>query len=265
MSSRVQVLIPTMFQRDRSLVEKMNIRTPAVIANQGDYEGLDEYLLPSGEVVTFVSSATRGVGRNRNIALEHASEEICLIGDDDVVYFDDYEEKVLDAFDKIPDADLVFFNLDSPEGQLFQIEQDSRVRWWNFLRYGTARVAVRRSRIQEAGISFNEQFGGGTEHSHGEDTLFFADCLKHGLRIYAVSTTVGELTENRGSTWDNGNIDKYLSDQGALYRAMSPSLWRFWVLQDAVRRSRLTYQTSWREAFSRMAKGAKSYAPRACD
>ena len=46
--SELQVLVATMHQRDFSLVEKMNIRCDAVIANQADrssFDALDKVLV----------------------------------------------------------------------------------------------------------------------------------------------------------------------------------------------------------------------------
>ena len=42
-----------------------------------------------------ITTETRGVGINRNLALTYAKGEICLFADDDVTYNDDVEERVL--------------------------------------------------------------------------------------------------------------------------------------------------------------------------
>ena len=89
--------------------------------------------------------------------------------------------------------------------------------------------------IRRNAIYFNQCFGGGTEHSHGEDNLFLTECLKKKLKIYAVPEFVAELKDDRESTWNSGFNKKYLTDQGALYRAISRKWWKLLCLQDAVR------------------------------
>ena len=70
--------------------------------------------------------------------------------------------------------------------------------------------------------------------------------------MYAVPYYIAELTESRPSTWNTGYDEKYLADQGSLYRAISRHYWKLLCLQDALRRSRRDYKMSWAEAFKKM-------------
>lgn len=250
-SVRFELLVVTMRQSNFSLVETMRITSDAVIANQTDYESEEVVTGDAGNRLRMLNTTTRGVGTNRNIALAAAQAEIVLFADDDVVYDGDYMQVVLDAFDTHPQADLIFFNLRNEE-DLYRIPHATRVRFWSFLRYGTAQAAVRLNSVRAKGIVFDERFGGGTEHSHGEDTLFFASCLRAGLKLVAVPSELGILTNDRPSTWSAGYDLKYVRDQGALYRAMSPRWWRFWALQDVIRRSRKHYKMSALKAYQLM-------------
>ena len=110
--------------------------------------------------------------------------------------------------------------------------------------------------IRNSGIYFNQCFGGGTEHYHGEDNIFLTDCLKNKLKIYAVPVAIATLTEERKSTWNAGYDEKYLVDQGYLYRAISRKWWRILCLQDAIRRHKRDYNMSWIEAYRKMKKKA---------
>ena len=60
-------------------------------------------------------------------------------------------------------------------------------------------------------------FGGGTEFSCGEDTIFLQDCVKKGLRIYTTPVTLGTIYCG-DSTWFKGYNDKFFVDKGVLYR-----------------------------------------------
>lgn len=246
----VQVLVAAMHQNDTSLPEKMNIRSNAIVANQCDRNEIQDFSW-NGHKIRYLSFAERGVGLNRNNALMRATGDICLFADDDMRYCDDYVQTVTQAFREIPDADVIVFNLREKEGTRKMISKVGRVRFWNFLRYGTARVAVKRDAVRQNGIYFNQCFGGGTEHCHGEDNLFLAACLEKGLKIYAHPGFIAELTEERASSWNTGYDEKYLRDQGILFRTMTRKYWRVLCLQDALRRSK-KYGMSWLKAYQTM-------------
>ena len=252
----VQVLVATMHQTDHSLLEKMNIQSDAIIANQCDRNEVEDFEW-NGYKIRYLSFAERGVGLNRNNALMRADGDICLFADDDMVYCDGYSQMIQDAFEKHPDADVIVFNLVEEQQTIYVIQKAARVSYLNFLRYGTARVAVRNAAIRKHGIYFNQCFGGGTEHCHGEDNLFLADCLKKGLKVYAVPVFLAALTEERQSSWNKGYDEKYLIDQGVLYRTMSRKLWRLLCLQDAIRH-RKEYGLSCVTAYHLMLCGAKN-------
>ena len=75
------------------------------------------------------------------------------------------------AFWDYPDADIIAFNLVEkiPNPVIFIKKRPKKgLDFIIFLTYGTARIAVRLSKVRENGISFNLCFGGGTEHCHGE-------------------------------------------------------------------------------------------------
>lgn len=251
----VQVLVAAMHQKDKSLLERMNIRSDAIVANQCDTNEIEDFTW-QGHAVRYLSFAERGVGLNRNNALMRATGDICLFADDDMRYCDDYVETVTSAFESHPDADVLIFNLIEKVPTRPIIQKEGRVNWLNFLRYGTARVAVRNSAIQANGIYFNQCFGGGTPHCHGEDNLFLAACLGRGLKMYAIPAFIAELTEERASSWDNGYNEKYLRDQGVLYRTMTRRFWKLLCLQDALRHQR-EYQRKWLSSY-RLMTGQKN-------
>lgn len=247
---KIQVLVATMNQKDRSLPSKLNLQSDAIIGNQCDFNSVDEYKWKD-YTIKCLNFAERGVGLNRNNALMRATGDICLFADDDMVYCDNYVETVTSAFEKYPKADVIVFNIVEKEPKRYIIKHPERVWYLNYLRYGTARIAVKLKSIRENGIFFNLCYGGGTEHCHGEDNLFLTDCLKKGLKIYAVPNAIAILTEERESTWNTGYDKKYLRDQGYLYRTISKKWWKVLCLQDALRR-RKSYGINWKQAYKIM-------------
>ena len=245
---KVQVLVAAMNQQDHSLLDKMNIQSDVIVGNQYNFNAIEQFEY-NGHSATYLNFAERGVGLNRNNALMRATGDICLFADDDMEYVDNYCDIVRDAFKQFPDADVVVFNLAEVSPTRYVIKKVEKVGHLNYLRYGTARVAVKLKSVRENGIYFNQCFGGGTEHCHGEDNIFLTDCLKAGLKIYAVPKTIAKLTEERGSTWNSGYDEKYLVDQGCLYRAISRRWWKLLCLQDAIRRGKRDYKKTWIDAY----------------
>lgn len=230
----VQVLVATMNQNDYSLLDKMNIQSDAIVGNQCTYNSIEKFNYKTNNVV-YLNFNEKGVGLNRNNALMRATGDICLFADDDMVYVDDYVNKIKMAFENHPNADVIVFNLIEEHAKRYKIEKVHRVRWYNYLRYGTARIAIKLDKIRDNAIYFNQCYGGGTKHSHGEDNLFLTDCLRKKLKIYAVPLDLAKLTEERESTWNKGYNKKYFIDQGALYKAISPKWWKILCLQDSLR------------------------------
>ena len=234
---KLQVLVATMHQEDISLVEKMNIHCDAVIANQADR---NEILTENG--VTIITTNTRGVGLNRNIALLAADAEILLFADDDVVYFDDMAQKVVAAFDENPKADVLVFGMDiTQNGQVTERRRlkNGRLGVWNSMRFGTYRIAARRSRLLQHNIMFNQNFGGGCPFSSGEDSLFLKACFDAGLKVYGHEYVLGTCAKDT-STWFVGCNEKYFYDKGVLMRYLFPSIPRIMAVYFGIRFKRQT-------------------------
>lgn len=214
----VQVLVAAMNQTDHSLLDKMNIDSDVIVGNQCTFNSIEKFMYKSHNAV-YLNFNERGVGLNRNNSLIRATGDICLF------------------------ADVIVFNLIEKNPTRYIIKKAHRVTWFNYLRYGTARISIRLDKIKKNAIYFNQCFGGGTDYSHGEDNLFLTSCLKNKMKIYALPIELAELTEERVSTWNKGYDKKYFTDQGALYRAISKKWWKLLCLQDAMRHAKLYKST----------------------
>ena len=106
----IQVLVAAMNQKDHSLLEKMNIKSNAIIGNQCDYNSIEKFKYQDYDIV-YLNFAEKGVGLNRNNSLMRATGDICLFADDDMIYENDYVKKVEKAFEENPKADILIFNL----------------------------------------------------------------------------------------------------------------------------------------------------------
>lgn len=258
-SKEVNVLITTMNLQDPiSLLNKMNVKKNILIGNQTTYNEVTS-IMYNNNLVNVYSFSEKGVGLNRNNILLRANCDYCLFADDDLEYVDNYEELISRYFLKYKDADVIVFNLEEKNSKRFQITKDFKVNYLNFMRFGAARLAVKRKSISMNNIFFNTNFGGGTRYSHGEDTLFLADCLKKGLNVYAVNCTIAKLTDYRESTWFKGYDTKFFNDKGVLYYFMSKRLFKLLCLQDAIRHYKNYNNGSFIDIYRLMVSGVKKY------
>ena len=232
---KVETLVATIDQEDFSLVSKMNIQTDALIANQCRRTSTESFSM-NGKAVTFLNTQDRGVGKNRNLLLQNASADICVLADDDMRFIDGYEKTVINAFEECPQADLLVFNLIEKIPRRFINRKIKRVGWTEYARYGAARIAFRRRKIIEAQIHFNLLFGGGAKFGSGEDTIFLKECMERGLKIYSMPYALAEIDQTAESTWFSGYDQKLFHDKGALYRCLHPVMWPVFALRYLLRK-----------------------------
>lgn len=220
---KIQVLVAAMHQVDTSLAEKMNIDCSVVIANQADREEITECERENG-TVKMITTKTRGVGLNRNIALMASDADILLFADDDMLYYDGLAYEVTSAFERVPQADVMVFGIDIVRDGVVTEKRrckNARLHVWNSMKYGTVRFAVRRSSIVSKNITFNQCFGGGCPFSAGEDSLFLKACFDAGLKVYSCDYVLGSCSKD-SSTWFVGYNEKYFYDKGVLMRNLFP-------------------------------------------
>ena len=239
--AKLQVLVATMHRKDLSLAEKMNIRCGAVIANQADREEITNTKTEYG-TVKMITTSTRGVGLNRNIALMAADADVLLFADDDVTYKDDMPKKVTEAFERLPDADVIIFGMDMVKDGVVVEKRETGIRRLsvcNSMRFGTYRIAVRRKALLDNNITFHQRFGGGCEFGSGEDTLFLKSCFDRGLAVYSYNYNLGTCCKD-SSTWFVGGDEKYFYDKGVLISKLFPEATWLMVLYFGIRFKRPT-------------------------
>ena len=257
----LEVLVAALQENDITLAEHMNLSTEAVICNQCQEVSYREFRRKGRRIRTFAFNE-RGVGRNRNNALMRADADYVLFADEDIVYDDDYEESVLRAFQQNPKADILMFNVRAVEGRrTYENRRVKRVRWYNYGRYPTYAVGAKLESLRRANVWFSLLFGGGAAYSNGEDSLFLHDCLKKGLKIWAVPVEIGHeaARENNTSTWFNGYNEKFFYDRGVLYHDLYGAFQGVFALRFLVKhRKTMCSEIPLRRAYQIMKKGMRN-------
>jgi len=257
MQMKLQILVSAMHKGSRELIEQMHLDSDAIVISQGEEYSYEEYEYNENRMRYF-GMKERGVGLSRNNALLRADQDIMLFADEDIVYEEGYEKKVLQAFLEHPEADMLLFNVQqAPDRQTYHIDSFGRVRWYNCGRYPSYSFAVKREKIHKNNITFSLLFGGGAKYSNGEDSLFIRDCLKCGLKVYKVPVNIGAEQEGE-STWFKGYHEKFFFDRGVLYTHLYGRLSRVMAVRFLLKnKGNMCREIPVKQAYQIMCKGMK--------
>ncbi len=217
---KIEILCATMGQHDCSKYYEMCISGCDVIyANQADHFAYEE-MPGSGGRIKMLTTATVGVGKNRNLALALATGDLLLFADDDLRYEPGLAETLITAFHALPRADVIVFGLQyARNGRIFKrrLPETKRLSLFRALRYGTCTIAIRRETLLRHNLHFSELFGGGCLYSYGEDTDFLLQCFRKRLKLYSYRAVIA-TTDKDTSTCYTGYGEKFFFDKGALAR-----------------------------------------------
>lgn len=258
-NKHLQILIAAMNQSDFSLIEKMNIYSDCIMANQTDNasEGSFDY---GPYKVEIFNSTLVGISANRNLALSKATADIVLFADDDIVYNDGAREGVIEAFEKMPKADVIVFGCTQTDeygdSMIDYKHKDGRLSLKGGLKYPSYVIAAKRKSLRKNKIRFSAMFGAGSSYSFGEDTIFLADCFKKGLKVYTSSFNLGKSTKSL--RWFEGYTDKFFFDKGAIYQHVFGKFSSLAILHYSKKYSKVTGIPK-KEIKSYMEHGAKDY------
>jgi hypothetical protein len=218
----LQVLLSTMHNHS-SILSEMNLNAPAIVVNQCDNSGSCQIKYLNNKVL-WIDTLDRGLSKSRNLAISNSSCEFCLLADDDLVYVDNFADKILDQFRINNDASVIVFIVEGIEKEFKKYHTKQRkLNLYSILKVSSVQIAFKRSDIVNNNIRFKEEFGSGSIFSMGEENIFLNDCLKSGLIIYFVPVKIADL-HLLSSSWFKGFNRKYFHDQGASLTAFSKSL-----------------------------------------
>ena len=213
---RLEVLISCMYERDFSIVRRTNIQTDVVVINQCDKDSVVESFFVNKDNercrIKFINTTERGLSRSRNLAINSASADVCLICDDDEELCDNYEEIILDAFKSIPTADIVAFNLERPSKKPFT--SIHKLSGFEAYKVSSVHIAFRLNSVLDKKICFDVMLGSGSGNGGGEDTRFMRDCRNKGLEQWGHTSYIGILKDTGNSRWFHGYNKQFFIDSG---------------------------------------------------
>lgn len=260
---KIEVLLSTMYQTDRSIIKKCNIHSDVVVINQCDSSNEEEWKIGDKYRCKWIDSKDRGLSNSRNLAIEKAQGDICLLCDDDVVYKDEYCEIVEKAFEEIPDAEVIVFDIDEI-GTSEKRTKAKKIHKLNRLKtYGSVHVAFKRECLEKNNISFDPLFGAGSNmYAMAEDALLFREFAQKHISVYVYPATISTVYFE-SSTWFKGYNEKYFFDTGAYLQCAYPKLGRILMFYYPMRLHRKS-KLSIREILRCILLGMQGYKRKMC-
>lgn len=211
---KLEILMSCMHQKDDRLIRESGLTGDVVVVNQCDRDGYAEFETAGGTARMY-STTQRGLTKSRNMAIQMAKADICMLCDDDEVFVREYEALILEAYEKLPQADVIIFKMiNRPPSFRDQI---IRLRFPMTMKVSSCQISFRRESLQKTGVWFDELLGAGTGNGAEEELKFLLDCEKAGLRIYYVPTTIAAVAQEN-STWFEGFTEQFFFNRGTTTR-----------------------------------------------
>lgn len=210
----IQILMATMSKQNISDInwQEKGVKSPLLLINQSDFDGTEQL-----DNITMLSNKERGSSKSRNLAIENATGDICIIADDDVSYLDGYEKIIKDAYEKYPDADVITFQIQTTEGKPFKPNYSNVESYhdkMSILKCASIEITFKRESIINQGLSLDLEFGLGSKYRVHDEIIFLRDALDKGLKcVYIPVPIVVHPPESSGTDYN----DALLYSKGAAF------------------------------------------------
>ncbi len=208
-----QYLITTVGKTEeevKAIIEEANIDGEVLLGNQLRKEDRSYELTVGKTKATVFDMTSKGVSRNRNFLLEHATADYVIFFDDDERIFDGWQKRAEERVSALK-KEAVRFNTVSgnPKRPIKILEKEGYVKWRHLSSFGAWGIYFERKYLLATGLKFRENVGPGTDLNHGEDSLFLHDYLQH-KKVWS-EPSKAFFVKQETSTWQCANADPYKS------------------------------------------------------
>ncbi|WP_298239190.1 glycosyltransferase family A protein [uncultured Algibacter sp.] len=222
-----------MNKKDLSFLDKMFVNNnlnnfQILIINQTT----PNYILKSSlNNIRIINTFEYGLSKSRNLAIENAIGDICLIADDDVEYVKGFKKIITDAYILHNNAGAIIFNseingyLRNPK-YLLQSKRVTRIK--ECFSVTSVDISFRRKYIQNSNIKFNVLMGLNSPFMSGEEFVFLNDILKQ-TKIYYKDKLI--LRHSEISTGTKISLMQIIPNYAIQYHLVYPNMFYFKVVK----------------------------------
>lgn len=231
-SETLEILISTMHKESLAFLESMFPKGKyqqytMLIVNQTTKNKQLQSHIPN---IRVINSFETGLPQSRNLALKNAVGDICLIADDDVVYKEDFNQIILNAFNAKTDADIITFKMVDEKGSDFKRYRDiERHTKKTINTVNSVVIGLRRKQIIEKSVFFNPHFGLGATFQTANEYVFLRNALEKKLNILFEPKVI--LSHDYFSSGRDAGSDRLVFSRAALFYKYSGILGYLRVLK----------------------------------
>lgn len=191
---------------------------------------LDALLYSEFDTIRVINSFETGVAKSRNLALQNSLGKILIFTDDDVEYFYNTREIIVDAYNNNAAPDAILFQSQISDTQLlkrYARKQQDPISIFSILNCGTIEVTLKKEDIDPAVFRFDERFGNNSYFELGDEPLFLMDLKRSNKRIVFVNKTIVQHVNT--TTLSRNSKEKNYFSLGAFYKQIFPRHHHIWI------------------------------------
>lgn len=216
-----------------AMLDIMNIHCNCLIVNQCDkedyYEGFRNL-----QKIRVIFTKERGLSKSRNMAINNAQADIVAIADDDLYYYDRFEQTILEYYQNNSNIDVALFNMDDSY-KIFSAKSHI-CNFFELSGYKSVQCTFKLQSIRQKNLWFNELFGTGSEYfNSGEENIFLADCWRAKLKIAYCNNKILKRKDGPSSWFRGFNDETFIFTRGAIYYAISKVFFFPYIIRFAVK------------------------------
>ncbi len=227
-----EILVSTMNRTDLSFLFNMfkNVMIEdyqILIINQTTK---DKLLESSYKNIRVINSFETGLSKSRNLALENAKGELCVITDDDVIFNKGFIDIIIEAFSKFPDATIIRLCVNDINGKVYKKypkRAKRKLSDLDILSTMSVELIYNRKKVLYSQLKFDEQFGLGANYPLGEEQILLKDLKRKGYKLYYYPKCFVSHPQDRNSA--KLPFQNFWYTIGAVYTKMFKSKKYFWL------------------------------------
>jgi len=153
-----------------------------LVINQTDGENL---IISEYENVRVINSYEKGLSKSRNLALQNTSGKVALIADDDVVFIQGFDSKILKTHQINNDFSVICFQTLTDENKPYSIyrKEEFWMKEKDFRDVLSIELTFKPEDTRKKNIFFNEYFGLGAKFQDAESLFFLRRANHNQLKV----------------------------------------------------------------------------------
>lgn len=130
--------------------------------------------------VRVINSFEKGLSKSRNLGIKNALRKIVLIADDDVVFIENLQKKIIKAYNENQNATVICFQTVTKKGDLYRnyLKKKKKLNNRKIRKVLSIEVTCKVEDLKKNNCAFNEFFGLGSKFQDSE-TFFFLRRIRY--------------------------------------------------------------------------------------